>query len=491
MFCQAYASAEQHLRSDPWYVEVNMDSGILVWPVFNSLQAFWPGLQAQVGDITKASRTQRAFMGIWEKYGFTPETFSLPMKEVAVGHESYPLRPELMESAFHLYRITGDNEFLQMGRSFVESLRKTRTHCGHAMIDNVVNTTMEDSMESFFLSETLKYLYLLFDAGAGGDSPFNQQTQNYVFTTEGHVIPVYRNISSLLHFYPTNNATGPQSKFVAPALRNGSLAAGAGAPGLGAHPSTAQAVEALGAPAGGPGRALGAVGALADGGKAALSLDAAAGLATSINPRAAAATTTPMDVAAFPAALPRMDNFPYYRVRCAAKHKAVEKQKPDQRVEVTTAFKASKFFVDIKLPPTLDENFKDGVLEEAQAWARQTFGIISEGIAGPGETRMTVKRKGNMVRLVFSKSGEGKSTCALRSLETEFARRQPVCPAFELLTPTPEMLADGAGRGAEAPGGGQGGAASAPEAKTRRAPAVDGAGRPAGLQRGQGEAAEL
>ena len=50
------------------------------------------------------------------------------------------------------------------------------------MIDNVVNTTMEDSMESFFLSETLKYLYLLFDAGAGGDSPFNQQTQNYVFT---------------------------------------------------------------------------------------------------------------------------------------------------------------------------------------------------------------------------------------------------------------------------------------------------------------------
>ena len=27
------------------YVEVNMDSAALVWPLFNSLQAFWPGLQ--------------------------------------------------------------------------------------------------------------------------------------------------------------------------------------------------------------------------------------------------------------------------------------------------------------------------------------------------------------------------------------------------------------------------------------------------------------
>lgn len=29
----------------PRYVEVNMDSAAIVWPLFNSLQAFWPGLQ--------------------------------------------------------------------------------------------------------------------------------------------------------------------------------------------------------------------------------------------------------------------------------------------------------------------------------------------------------------------------------------------------------------------------------------------------------------
>jgi len=32
-------------------VEVNMNSGATVWPLFNSLQAFWPGLQVWVTYI--------------------------------------------------------------------------------------------------------------------------------------------------------------------------------------------------------------------------------------------------------------------------------------------------------------------------------------------------------------------------------------------------------------------------------------------------------
>jgi len=35
----------------PRYVEVNMNSGATVWPLFNSLQAFWPGLQVWVTYI--------------------------------------------------------------------------------------------------------------------------------------------------------------------------------------------------------------------------------------------------------------------------------------------------------------------------------------------------------------------------------------------------------------------------------------------------------
>lgn len=40
-------------------------------------------------------------------------------------------------------------------------------------------------MESFFLSETCKYLYLLFDE----DNPLHKSDNKYIFTTEGHVVP--------------------------------------------------------------------------------------------------------------------------------------------------------------------------------------------------------------------------------------------------------------------------------------------------------------
>ena len=43
---------------------------------------------------------------------------------------------------------------------------------------------MRSQMDSFFLSETLKYLYLLFDP----DNFLNRG--NYVFTTEAHPLPV-------------------------------------------------------------------------------------------------------------------------------------------------------------------------------------------------------------------------------------------------------------------------------------------------------------
>ena len=52
--------------------------------------------------------------------------------------------------------------------------------CGYATIEDVESNGLSDRMESFFLSETVKYLYLLFDR----DNCFNKQ---YVFTTEGYV----------------------------------------------------------------------------------------------------------------------------------------------------------------------------------------------------------------------------------------------------------------------------------------------------------------
>merc|ERR1712013_443494 len=62
----------------------------------------------------------------------------------------------------------------------------TRAKCGYATVHDVHDMSLEDRQESFFLSETVKYLFLLFDT----DNPVNHHTSNYLFTTEGHVLPI-------------------------------------------------------------------------------------------------------------------------------------------------------------------------------------------------------------------------------------------------------------------------------------------------------------
>lgn len=52
--------------------------------------------------------------------------------------------------------------------------------CGYASIENMKQNTLSDSMPSFFLSETCKYLYLLFD-----ETNFVHE-RPYIFSTEAH-----------------------------------------------------------------------------------------------------------------------------------------------------------------------------------------------------------------------------------------------------------------------------------------------------------------
>jgi hypothetical protein len=61
-----------------------------------------------------------------------------------------------------------------------------RTPCGFADIEDVQLGLKADRMESFFLSETLKYFYLLFDVHH--ESKFN--SMNWIYTTEAHPLPI-------------------------------------------------------------------------------------------------------------------------------------------------------------------------------------------------------------------------------------------------------------------------------------------------------------
>ena len=86
-----------------------------------------------------------------------------------------------------LFQATKNPFYLHVGKEILTSLNQfTKVECGYATIHDVETKTLEDRQESFFLSETCKYLYLLFDT----DNHINKNADQYLFTTEGHVFPL-------------------------------------------------------------------------------------------------------------------------------------------------------------------------------------------------------------------------------------------------------------------------------------------------------------
>ncbi|KAI1170680.1 glycoside hydrolase family 47 protein [Nemania sp. FL0916] len=97
----------------------------------------------------------------------------------------YLLRPEAIESVFLMYRMTGDAEYQDMAWTMFQAIRNaTETDIAFSAIQSVkvadADTVKSDSMESFWLAETLRYFYLIFS------SPDLIHLDEFVFNTEAH-----------------------------------------------------------------------------------------------------------------------------------------------------------------------------------------------------------------------------------------------------------------------------------------------------------------
>ncbi|KAJ7780232.1 glycoside hydrolase [Mycena maculata] len=101
---------------------------------------------------------------------------------------TYLLRPEAIESFYILWRTTGDEVWRDRGWAVFEAIEKhARMDRGYASVATVDSTPVKhlDEMPSFFLAETLKYLYLMF---------VDQDIiplDKWVFNTEAHPLPVF------------------------------------------------------------------------------------------------------------------------------------------------------------------------------------------------------------------------------------------------------------------------------------------------------------
>lgn len=107
----------------------------------------------------------------------------------------YILRPEMAESYFVLWRLTHEQKYRDWGWEMVQALdRHCRSPDGYSGLRDVTQMPPQndDVQQSFFLAETLKYLYLLF-------SPDELiSLDDYVFNTEAHPLPIRSKRQSLL-----------------------------------------------------------------------------------------------------------------------------------------------------------------------------------------------------------------------------------------------------------------------------------------------------
>ena len=117
----------------------------------------------------------------------------LPKGFTDITDRRYILRPEAIESVFIMYRITGEQKYQEAAwEMFTAITNATETHLANAALSdisfsreqlaqgNTGGTTQMDSMESFWMAETLKYFYLIFS------EPEVISLDEWVFNTEAH-----------------------------------------------------------------------------------------------------------------------------------------------------------------------------------------------------------------------------------------------------------------------------------------------------------------
>lgn len=100
------------------------------------------------------------------------------------------LRPETVESLYYMFKVTHNKKYQEYGWKIFEAFEKyTKIESGgYSSISDVTNpgnVRFRDKMESFFLAETLKYFYLLFE-----DSE-NIDLNKWLINTEAHLISTF------------------------------------------------------------------------------------------------------------------------------------------------------------------------------------------------------------------------------------------------------------------------------------------------------------
>ncbi|EME46891.1 glycoside hydrolase family 47 protein [Dothistroma septosporum NZE10] len=200
---EAHAAVKRHIYRDarsekyPYYSQVDFNSGASRYNWIDNLSAYYPGLLVLAGELDEAIEGHLLWTALWTRYQALPERWNTPNAYIDDNFKHWPGRPEFIESTFYLFQATKDPYYLHVGEMALRDIRqRCWTKCGWAALADVRNGKQGDRMESFFLGETAKYLYLLFNQ----DHPLNRLDRPVVFSTEGHPLIIPRQYHKVVPF---------------------------------------------------------------------------------------------------------------------------------------------------------------------------------------------------------------------------------------------------------------------------------------------------
>jgi ER degradation enhancer, mannosidase alpha-like 2 len=165
-----------------WYGVVDFETGKRIRTEYGALEAFFPAVLVLSGDFDRGQRLQESGFRMWTSALAEPDGFDYSTMKPTL--KRWPLRPEIIESAFYLSQASGAPRWKEMGERFLKDLNACcRVESGYTTLDDVTTGKQGDLMPSFFLAETLKYLWLLDTKGA-------VNLGRTIFNTEAH--PLWR-----------------------------------------------------------------------------------------------------------------------------------------------------------------------------------------------------------------------------------------------------------------------------------------------------------
>ncbi|XP_038714010.1 mannosyl-oligosaccharide 1,2-alpha-mannosidase MNS1-like [Tripterygium wilfordii] len=173
-------------------------NGDVLTDKMDELACFAPGMLA-LGSSGYGPADSKKFISLAEELAWTCYNFyqSTPTKlagenyffhagqDMNVGTSWNILRPETVESLFYLWRFTGNKTYQEWGWNIFQAFEKnSRIESGYVGLKDVNSGVKDNMMQSFFLAETLKYLYLLFSP------PSVISLDEWVFNTEAHPLRI-------------------------------------------------------------------------------------------------------------------------------------------------------------------------------------------------------------------------------------------------------------------------------------------------------------